>query len=376
MERAEFTVSAGPDLGKTFPVDSGKAVRVGRSTDADVVLADPSVSRLHAEFFFQNGILWVQDLGSRFGVYVKEKRVPRAELRTSDWLVIGDTVLSVAVADEKRLPGIPGFRVLEEIGSGGMGTVYRALDASSGREVALKMIHMGTGAGRESLDLFAREARAAGRLRHPNVVEIYDVNFTRGFHYIEMEFVNGVDAASRLRKEGSFKPAEAVRIGLQVADVLKAAEAKGIVHRDIKPANLLLGADGTVKLCDFGLAKELDRAGLMTVTRDGTARGTVHYMAPEQFSDPSRVGPKSDQYALGATLYHLISGRPRLASGSLNEYLSRITREESEPLSRRIPGLPEELDASVSRMLRRAPEERFETAESCHRAFMEMGRAS
>jgi len=286
----EFTLFAGADVGKRFSLSPGGRVKIGRSREADVVLADPTVSRFHAEIFL-------------------------------------------------------------------------ARELETGRKVALKVIQLTGAAGREALAMFRREARTTGRLRHQNVVEIYDIGVSGRFQYIEMEYVPGRDILSILRKEGPFSVRKAVDVAVQVAGVLVAAGEKAIVHRDIKPANLILAESGTVNLCDFGIAKELDRAGLVPMTRSGTARGTIDYMAPEQFTDPESVGPKSDQYSLGATLYHMLSGKPRLSGGcSFNEYMKRIVSEEPGRVSSEAPGIPETLDDAVSRMLHIDPAKRFERA--------------
>lgn len=369
MPRALFTVSAGPDTGKRFALEMGGTVRIGRSAEADVVLKDPSVSRFHAEIAFSEAALVLRDLGSRHGVFRGERRVEETRLKNGDWFVAGDTVVQVRLESDPSLPAIPGYVLEAEIGSGGMGSVYRAREETTGRTVALKVLHGRAAAKPEAAARFRREARTAGLLRHPNIVEIYDVGALGTLRYIEMEYVRGTDALSRLRKEGPLPPPDVAAIGVQVASVLVEAERKSIVHRDLKPANFLIDEQGRVKLCDFGIAKELDRLGLRPLTKDGAAPGTIAYMAPEQFTDPDGVGPKTDQYALGASLYHLLTGSPRLACSSQSAWLQRIAREEVEPVSRTVPGAGGKLSTAIATMLKTDPSRRFPHAEATRAAL-------
>ncbi|MHC4599194.1 MAG: protein kinase domain-containing protein [Planctomycetota bacterium] len=378
MRKAEFTVSAGPDVGMNFFLSPGEKARIGRAQEADVVLADPSVSRFHAELSFEGEALWIRDLGSSYGVFVREDKVEQEPLKNGDWLVLGDTVITVQISEPGRFPALPGYRILEKVGSGGMGTVFRAEESGSGREVALKILTVASAQDAEKRALFEREARTVGKLRHPNVVAIHDVCFSDEIHYIEMEFVRGRDILSLVRRDGRMESRKAAVIAAQVASVLVAAAKKGIVHRDIKPANLIVTKTGTVKLCDFGLAKDLENVGLQFLTKSGVARGTLDYMAPEQFTDPGQVGPKSDQYSLGATLYHMLTGRPRLGGpggGTMNDYMIRITKEDPEPPSHLVKGLPETMDQAVFRMLQREPEKRFPKPIQFFEVFKELAHA-
>jgi serine/threonine-protein kinase len=235
--------------------------------------------------------------------------------------------------------------------------------------VAIKVVNYIAVPDPTKVALFNREARLIGRLRHPNVVEIYDVGYSKGIHFIEMEFVDGRTVASLLLEKGPRPVAETVGIASQVADVLVEAERRGIVHRDIKPANLLLAEGNFVKLCDFGLAKELEDAGLSDLTKTGTARGTLDFMAPEQIVDARSAGPRSDQYALGATLYQMLTGRARLSGGPLQAYMARIGSEETPPVSHSGSSIPGDLDAAISRMLRRDPAERYPHPEDFRQVF-------
>jgi serine/threonine-protein kinase len=193
------------------------------------------------------------------------------------------------------------------MGRGGMGIVYRARHASLGRVVALKILRDEALAGVEERTRFHREAEAMARLQHPNVVQVYEVGERDGHPYLTMELVAGGTLAARCRGAPT-TPREAARLAEALACAVQAAHERGVIHRDLKPANVLLTADGTPKISDFGLAKEVAAAGQ---TQTGAIIGTPSSMAPEQASGRNReVGPAADVYALGAILYECFTGRP------------------------------------------------------------------
>src|SRR5262245_17749595 len=203
------------------------------------------------------------------------------------------------------LPQVPGYTVEAELGRGGMGVVYKARQLSLNRVVALKMLLGGAYAGPRELARFLREAEAEAGLRHPHIVQVHDVGEHDGRPFFTMEFVEGGSLAQKLA--GTPLPAQqAAVLVATLADAVQVAHQGGIVHRDLKPANILLTADGTPKISDFGLARRLqDDAGM---TQSGIPVGTASYMAPEQARGQTRaVGPAVDIYALGAILYELLT---------------------------------------------------------------------
>ena len=202
----------------------------------------------------------------------------------------------------------PGFEVRGLLGRGGMCVVYRAWDRRLKRDVAIKMPIAGAHARPEELERFLRGAEAKASLRHPNVVQVYDIGDLDGRPYFTMEFVEGGSLAQRLAGV-PMPPGEAAVLVTTLADAVQAAHDGRIIHRDLKPANVLLTADGTPKVADFGLARRLD--GGSGLTQTGAPLGTPSYMAPEQARGNSdAVGPAADVYALGAILYELLTGRP------------------------------------------------------------------
>jgi serine/threonine-protein kinase len=262
---------------------------------------------------------------------------------------------------ESGSPRIPGYEVLGELGSGGMGVVYKARDTRLKRDVALKMILSGPHARPEERERFRREAEAVARLQHPNVVQIYEVGEQDGRPYLALEYVGGGSLAERLGGR-TLPPDDSARLVRALALAVHAAHERGIVHRDLKPANVLLTEDGTPKVTDFGLAKRLDEAGQ---TQTGAVLGTPNYMAPEQaMGDGRAVGPHTDVHALGAILYELLTGRPPFAGATLLETLDQVRAQEPPPPGRLRPGLPRDLETICRKCLEKEPARRYESAQA------------
>jgi formylglycine-generating enzyme required for sulfatase activity len=259
------------------------------------------------------------------------------------------------------LPSFGDYEVLGELGRGGMGVVYKARQRALDRIVAVKMILAGAHAGAEELARFRSEATALARLQHPNIVQIHEVGAHDGRPYFCLEYVEGGSLADRLG--GAPLPARpAAELVRTLAGAVHAAHRKGVVHRDLKPANVLLTADGTPKVTDFGLAKRLDApAG---GTQSGVVVGTPSYMAPEQAGGAGkRVGPAADVYALGAILYECLTGRPPFKAATLAETLLQVLSEEPASVRQLQPGVPADLETICHRCLQKEPGKRYASAE-------------
>jgi serine/threonine protein kinase/WD40 repeat protein len=256
---------------------------------------------------------------------------------------------------------VPGYEVLGELGRGGMGVVYRARQVGLDRLVALKVVRAGAHAGPEELARFRREAEAIARLRHPNVVEVYEVGDRDGLPYFSMELCGGGSLAQQLAG-GPLAPRRAAELVETLARAVQTAHEAGIVHRDLKPANVLLTADGTPKITDFGLAKKRDD-GASELTASGVILGTPAYMAPEQASgDGKHVGPAADVWALGTILYELLTGRPPFRAATPFDTLMQVLSDAPEPPARLRPGVPAALDAICLRCLEKKPARRYGSA--------------
>jgi tetratricopeptide (TPR) repeat protein len=255
------------------------------------------------------------------------------------------------------LPRIPGYEVISELGRGGMGVVYFARQVRLNRPCALKTILAGDHAPPEAIIRFLGEAETVARLRHPSIVQIHAIGDHDGRPYIELEYIEGGSLASRL--DGTpWAPLRAAELVETVARGIHEVHLLGIVHRDLKPANILLAADGTPKLTDFGLAKSMYAdSGL---TRTDSILGSPSYMAPEQASGRVKeVGPAADIYALGAILYELLTGRAPFRAATLFETLEQVQSVEPVPPSRLQPGLPRDLQTIVLKCLEKDPSHRY-----------------
>jgi eukaryotic-like serine/threonine-protein kinase len=278
------------------------------------------------------------------------------------------------------LRAVPGYEVLEVLGRGGMGVVYKARQTALGRLVALKMIRAGAHASPDELARFRREAEAVARLQHPHIVQIYEVGEAAGCPYFSLEYLQGGSLAKRL--DGTpLAPRQAAELAATLAGAVHYAHQRGVIHRDLKPANVLLvssdppeapargGADapdlplrGQVpKVADFGLAKHLD--GDAGQTENGAIVGTPSYMAPEQAAGKTReIGPAADVYALGAILYELLTGHPPFRGPTSLETLGRVLTEEPIAPSRLQPKLPGDLETVCLKCLRKDPGRRYASA--------------
>jgi eukaryotic-like serine/threonine-protein kinase len=252
------------------------------------------------------------------------------------------------------------YRLLREIARGGMAAVWEAEDALLDRRVAVKLLHAQFADDPEFLERFRREARAAARLSHPNIVPIYDVGEDAETRtpYIVMELVDGGNLKDRIRQAAPLPDAEIRTIGATLATALEYAHRRGLVHRDIKPQNVLLGEDGRPRLTDFGIAQAMASSGL---TRTGVVMGSVQYIAPELVRGRAAV-PQSDVYSLGVVLYEMATGRvPFQADTDLAVALAHAEEVPTRPRSLN-PRLAPDLDGSILRALAKSPEQRFGSA--------------
>lgn len=270
------------------------------------------------------------------------------------------------------------YRVLEKLGEGGMGTVYKAQDTNLDRVVAIKVLPAGRLNDADAIARFQREAKALARLSHPHIIQAYDSGSDQGRHFLVMEFVEGLGLDKVLRQHGTLAPSIAADFVHQAAVGLEHAHEKGLVHRDLKPANLLVGGafpqraskptgskspPAVVKILDLGLARFLqDQMGDRQLTQEGAGMGTPDYMAPEQFRDALNADVRSDIYGLGCTLYHLIGGQVPFPGSSFSEKALAHAKKEPIPLEERCPEVPAGLAVAVAKMMAKLPQERFQTA--------------
>ncbi|MHB8956690.1 MAG: serine/threonine-protein kinase [Pirellulaceae bacterium] len=253
------------------------------------------------------------------------------------------------------------YELLEQIGQGGMGVVYKARQVSLNRIVALKMILAGQLAGDVDVKRFHAEAEAVANLDHPGIVPIYEIGEHEGHHYFSMGFIEGESLADRI-KDGPLPPRQAAEYTCKVAQAVAFAHQRGVIHRDLKPANVLLDRNGEPKVTDFGLAKRAEGDSGLTAT--GQILGTPSYMLPEQAAGKTNeVGPVSDVYSLGAMLYCLLTGRPPFQSANAMDTLLQVLEQDPVPPRQLNRTVPPALEIVCLKCLSKKPEKRYTSAE-------------
>lgn len=260
----------------------------------------------------------------------------------------------------EQLHYVGDYELLQEIGRGGMGIVYKARQVSLGRNVAVKMLLNNQLAGEEEITRFEREAKLASKPRHENIVTVYEVGRHEGRPYFSMDFVEGQSLAAMVR-EHPLPPQEAARYVQIAANAVHQAHEVGILHRDIKPSNILIDKDDQVRITDFGLAKQLDVQE--TLTETGSILGTASYMPPEQAEgNRAKIGVRSDVYSLGAVLYELLTGRPPFAAATVWETIHQVKTQEVVSPRTLNPKVPRDLETICLACLEKEPGRRYASA--------------
>jgi len=271
-----------------------------------------------------------------------------------------DTVEQRLRAEQKTgLARLLHYKLLRKIGEGAMGAVYLAEDERDKRQVALKVLPRSAAARPGFVERFQREADAAGRLRHPNIVHAFSSGDDQGWYFFVMEYCDGETQDKRLKRERVLPPEEATAVILQIARALQYAHGQGVVHRDVKPSNIILAPDGTAKILDLGLSKNVHEAEAAFRTQSGMTVGTPHYMAPEQARGDKDVDGRADVYSLGATFFHLVTGCAPYAGQTAVEIVSQhVLSPVPDPRDIR-QGIPDEVSFVIRRMMAKNPAERY-----------------
>lgn len=279
-----------------------------------------------------------------------------------------ETELGINVTDELETPvpeRLGDYRIVSRLGSGGMGTVYRAVHERMGREVAVKLLRPEIQRNPQLLQRFDREVRAAAKLSHPNIVAALDAREHGGLHFLVTELVEGRDLDLTVRLSGPLPIVDAVECLLQAARGLSYAHAQGVIHRDIKPANLLRSYDGTVKILDMGLARlsNADSSMDVNLTDTGVMMGTAAFMSPEQARDTRKADARSDLYSLGCTLFYLLTGKIAFAGATQIDMILSHVNQPIPSLRKINPQIPVAVDRIFHQLVAKNPDERFQSAD-------------
>ena len=370
-------------------------VRVGRHPGNDLVLDDRLVSRRHAIIVNEEGQWWLRDLGSRHKFRIDGQRCERHALKDGDRVSIGPFVLlfhraaedsagrSIASAAahgkvtpwgtlDVRAPAqgglritIPGYEIGREIGRGGMGRVYEAIQLSTRRRVALKVMLEGPFSSEKTKRRFEREVRIVAALRHPNIAQIYESGLHEGRYWFAMEYVEGqsLDVAG---EPGELSTWDRLSLGAKICEAVGHAHGQMVIHRDLKPSNILISADGEPHVLDFGLAKieDPDRSHEITLSAPGELMGTPAFMSPEQTErDPRKVDARTDVYSLGIILYRLLTRQfPYDVRGRLDEVIHQIATADPVPPSQYCKAVDDETEAIILRAIAKDPDDRYPSA--------------
>lgn len=384
--QAKLRVMSGDGSGRVYVVRVAQTFVLGRGEGASVRFHDSVVSRRHAQIQLDpDGTLTITDLNSANGTFLQGRRLEpgqKTRVLSGDAITIGGSVLSMLIEgadDDSRLArrqlqmldevDLPDeFELLGAIGEGAYGRVYAAKQGLLDRTVAIKILNHVHREGDEDWQRFLREGQTCCRLKSPFVVKVFDIRQADGRIYLVMEFVNGPTARDRL-SGGPISIAEALEIGQHVGMGLQAVHDAGVVHRDVKPSNVLITPQGIAKLGDFGLAKDTTTQEHLTQSDFGL--GSLAYVSPEQATSARTVDHRADIYGLGATIYHLLAGRPPFFP-KCPKALMRMIEDPPTELSTLRCDCPPDVCRLIHAMLEKDPAARPPTAASAARQLGEL----
>jgi serine/threonine protein kinase len=335
---------------------------IGRDSEvSQVAIADSQASRAHASIDIEDDKVYVEDMGSRNGTWLNGQPATRARVYHGDIVRIGRTHVTFEIGDNKPIDPLVGqrlggFELQEVIGRGRYGTVFKGLQVALGRPVGIKVLAEEYRSDPERVQAFLTEARRAGRLNHPNLVQVHDVCQVGENYLLIMELMKG-STADVLRDHGPFDEPAVLRVLLHIARALGYAESQRLVHRDVKPDNILVNEESVYKLADLGIAAPIAENGVATQER---IFGSPHYVAPEQ-ARGGAIDGRADLYALGASAFHLLTGKTVFTGTNRQVVVAHISTPPPD-LGKIAPQVSDDLVELVMELLEKDPDERPENA--------------
>ncbi len=364
---AKLVAQSGPTAGREFPLVKDLTV-MGRQSSCDVPIIDNMSSRAHCQVRRDGRSYSLVDLGSRNGTQLNGKKIGERLLTFGDRIRVGEVeLLFVKEPGDVELKDLlTKYELHERIGEGGMGIVFKAQQRSMAREIALKILSPKYSMKPKWVEQFINEARAAGKLNHQNIIQVHDVGTENDIHFFSMEYVDGPTCMQMLKGHGVLDVEAALEITRQVARALDYAHAHRLIHQDIKPDNIMVGSNEVVKLADLGISKTFDEVA----AEEGPKKimGTPHYMSPEAALG-KKIDHRVDIYSLGATLYHLLSGKTPFHGTNATDVLKAHVMEPLPSLKGLNPKVPDEVIELIDRMMVKNPDERIQSAKEVEEAI-------
>ncbi len=390
----QLTVIAGPDKGRSFTLNVGPDLMIGRSAQALYQINDPRVSRNHCAVLVEDGDATVICNGGSGGTLVNGQKVTRHKLKPGDVVQVGDTQMRLVIGDEggaavaaaqsagaraapadhakaEELSALVGkklshYDITMSIGSGRSSMVFHATDTDDGKPVALKVLHPEFASDGEDVERFIRAMKTMMPVTHPNLVQLYGAGKTGPYCWVAMEYVAGenlTQVIQRVGVAGMLDWRHAFRAAVHIARALEHVHDRSIIHRNVTPTNILLeAASKDAKLGDLMLAKALEGVLAKQITRPGEIIGDVEYMSPERTRGTEGIDARSDLFGLGATVYGLLTGRPPFGGTTLVEKIGRIRTAEPEKPKKYQMSIPDRFQDVVLKLLAKRPEDRIQSA--------------
>jgi serine/threonine protein kinase len=389
--QAHLLVIAGADQGRSFPLEDGQSVVIGRGESTTTQLRDPHVSRTHCQVQVDGGTYQVIDAGGKGGTFVNGKQIQKHDLSPGDVIRVGNTEFRFqleAAGEQSTMVGpspiarpavkspplkdlvgqtLAHFELKRVLATGSSGMVFLARDTEKNRQAAVKVLFPDLATDEEAMQRFVRAMKTMLPVKHENIVELFAAGKNGPHAWYAMEYVEGeplTETIERIGTAGMLDWRHAFRVAVHIGRALQAAFEHQIIHRNITPQNILVrNSDKCTKLGDLMLAKALEGSQSRQVTQPGQLVGDLSYMSPERTRTGSTIDCRSDIYSLGATVYALLTGRPPFEGESLPTLITRIRDEEPQKPKKFQLAIPDLLEGVVLKMLAKRPQDRHQTPE-------------